>query len=176
MAIGLLRNAVLIAAAVVAAAVSAQVKPGIEVLRERGFDALRGKRVGLITNPTGVDNNLKSTIDILHESPEVNLVALFAPEHGVRGDIPAGQKVAAARDAASVLRTVLLPLRPCVSAFICLSTSFRIIALISPGISGKSCFKFSYPIIGPPFLTACLKLLPVPALCAFWSLPGRGGF
>lgn len=101
MAIGLLRNAVLIAAAVVAAAVSAQVKPGIEVLRERGFDVLRGKRVGLITNPTGVDNNLKSTIDILHESPEVNLVALFAPEHGVRGDIPAGQKVAAARDAAT---------------------------------------------------------------------------
>ncbi len=108
MAIGLLRNAVLIAAAVVAAAVSAQVKPGIEVLRERGFDALRGKRVGLITNPTGVDNNLKSTIDILHESPEVNLVALFAPEHGVRGDIPAGQKVAAARDAATGVKVYSL--------------------------------------------------------------------
>ena len=58
MAIGLLRNAVLIAAAVVAAAVSAQVKPGIEVLRERGFDVLRGKRVGVITNPTGVANNV----------------------------------------------------------------------------------------------------------------------
>lgn len=77
------------------------VKPGIEVLRDRGFDLLKGKRVGLITNPTGVDNALKSTIDILHEAPEVNLVALFAPEHGVRGDIPAGQKVAAAKDAAT---------------------------------------------------------------------------
>ena len=62
------------------------VKPGIEVLRESGFQALKGKRVGLITNPTGVDNALKSTIDILHEAPEVELVALFAPEHGVRGN------------------------------------------------------------------------------------------
>lgn len=77
------------------------VKPGIEVLRDRGFDLLKGKRVGLITNPTGIDNSMKSTIDILHEAPEVNLVALFAPEHGVRGDIPAGQKVAPAKDAAT---------------------------------------------------------------------------
>lgn len=66
------------------------VKTGIEVLRERHFDCLRGKRVGLCTNPTGVDHNLKSTIDILHEAPEVNLVALFGPEHGVRGNIHAG--------------------------------------------------------------------------------------
>jgi uncharacterized protein YbbC (DUF1343 family) len=75
------------------------VKPGIETLRDNGFELLKGKRVGLITNPTGVDNDLKSTIDILHEAPGVNLVALFAPEHGVRGDIPAGQKVAVAKDA-----------------------------------------------------------------------------
>jgi uncharacterized protein YbbC (DUF1343 family) len=44
---------------------SAQVKPGIEVLRDNGFKELEGKRVGLITNPTGVDSRLKSTIDIL---------------------------------------------------------------------------------------------------------------
>lgn len=69
------------------------VKPGIEVLRENNFAQLRGKRVGLITNPSGVDNNLKSTIDILHEAPEVDLVALYSPEHGVRGDIYAGEKV-----------------------------------------------------------------------------------
>ena len=55
------------------------VKPGIEVLRERGFEGLRGKRVGLVTNPSGVDSRLKSTIDILFEAPEVNLVALFGP-------------------------------------------------------------------------------------------------
>ncbi len=72
---------------------SAQVKPGIEVLRDKGFEGLRGKRVGLITNPTGIDNNLKSTIDILHEAPDVELVALFSPEHGVRGDVHAGDHV-----------------------------------------------------------------------------------
>ncbi|MCD8388039.1 MAG: DUF1343 domain-containing protein [Bacteroidales bacterium] len=70
-----------------------QVKPGIELLRDNDFAALKGKRVGLITNPTGVDNSLKSTIDILHEAPDVELVALFAPEHGVRGDVHAGDKV-----------------------------------------------------------------------------------
>lgn len=71
----------------------ARVKPGIEVLRESGFRALEGKRVGLLTNPSGVDGNLKSTADILSEAPNVNLVALFAPEHGVRGDVYAGGKV-----------------------------------------------------------------------------------
>ena len=70
-----------------------RVKPGVEVLRESGFDILKGKKVGLVTNPSGVDRNLKSTIDILFEAPEVNLVALFGPEHGVRGDVYAGGKV-----------------------------------------------------------------------------------
>lgn len=70
-----------------------KVKTGIEVLRERNFDLLKGKRVGLVTNPTGVDSKLKSTIDILFESPEVNLVALYGPEHGVRGNYSAGEYV-----------------------------------------------------------------------------------
>ncbi|MEJ2618531.1 MAG: DUF1343 domain-containing protein, partial [Ignavibacteriaceae bacterium] len=69
------------------------VKTGIEVLRDRNFDILKGKRVGLVTNPTGVDSKLKSTIDILNESPNVNLVALFGPEHGVRGDFTAGDYI-----------------------------------------------------------------------------------
>lgn len=68
-------------------------KPGVEVLRDHGFRELAGKRVGLITNPTGVDNNLKSTVDILHEAANVELVALFGPEHGVRGDVHAGDNV-----------------------------------------------------------------------------------
>ena len=68
-------------------------KPGVEVLRDHGFRELTGKRVGLITNPTGVDNNLKSTVDILHEAANVELVALFGPEHGVRGDVHAGDNV-----------------------------------------------------------------------------------
>jgi len=72
---------------------SAVVKPGIEVLRDSGFAPLQGKRVGLVTNPSGIDNNLKSTIDILHEAPGVELVALFGPEHGVRGNAHAGDAV-----------------------------------------------------------------------------------
>jgi uncharacterized protein YbbC (DUF1343 family) len=70
-----------------------QVKPGIDVLREKGFEPLRGKRIGLITNPTGVDSQLRSTIDILHEAPGVELVALYGPEHGVRGEYPAGELI-----------------------------------------------------------------------------------
>lgn len=70
-----------------------KVKLGIDVLEERGFDILKGKRVGLITNPTGVSQNLRSTVDILFEAPEVDLVALFGPEHGVRGNFFAGDKV-----------------------------------------------------------------------------------
>lgn len=77
---------------VVALAATAGVKPGVEVLRDNGFKQLAGKKVGLITNPTGVDNDLKSTIDILHDAPNVELVALFAPEHGVRGDVHAGDE------------------------------------------------------------------------------------
>lgn len=80
-------------ATAIALGASAQVKPGIEVLRDMDFAPLKGKRVGLITNPTGVDNNLKSTIDILHEAPDVELVGLYAPEHGVRGDVHAGDHV-----------------------------------------------------------------------------------
>lgn len=77
----------------------AQVKPGIEVLLTEQLDLVRGKRVGLITNPTGVTSQLVSTIDALHAQPEVKLVALFGPEHGVRGDVSAGNHVADMVDA-----------------------------------------------------------------------------
>jgi len=77
---------------------SAQVKPGIETLRDDKFKMLEGKRVGLITNQTGVDSRLKSTIDILFEAPNVNLVALYSPEHGIRGDVTAGENIADAKD------------------------------------------------------------------------------
>ena len=79
------------------------VKPGIEVLRERGFEGLVGKRVGLVTNPSGVDRNLKSTIDILYSAPGVELVALYGPEHGVRGDMYAGDKVSDSKGAVTGL-------------------------------------------------------------------------
>lgn len=69
------------------------VRVGVDVLESRGFEGLKGKRVGLVTNPSGVDRNLRSTIDILNEAEDVNLVALFGPEHGVRGDAYAGDIV-----------------------------------------------------------------------------------
>ena len=75
-----------------------RVKPGIETLRDSGFEALKGKRVGLITNPTGIDNSFNATIDILDQAEGVELVALFAPEHGVRGDITAGATVGNSTD------------------------------------------------------------------------------
>ncbi len=84
-----------------ASAQKIRIKTGIEVLKEQNFKMLEGKRVGLITNPTGVDNNLKSTIDILHEAKNVNLVALFGPEHGVRGDVHAGDHVDNSNDAST---------------------------------------------------------------------------
>ncbi len=77
---------------------SAVVKPGVEVLRDGGFKELQGKRVGLVTNPSGIDNSLKSTVDILNEAPGVKLVALFGPEHGVRGNAHAGDAVGDAVD------------------------------------------------------------------------------
>lgn len=79
------------------------VKPGVEVLRERGFEGLVGKKVGLVTNPSGVDRNLMSTIDILYSAPGVELVALYGPEHGVRGDMYAGDKVNNSTDAVTGL-------------------------------------------------------------------------
>lgn len=76
----------------------AKVRPGIEVLEERGFEGLVGRNVGLVTNPSGVDSQLRSTIDILFNAPGVRLKALFGPEHGVRGDAYAGSYVADSKD------------------------------------------------------------------------------
>ena len=79
------------------------VKPGVEVLRDGGFKELQGKRVGLVTNPSGVDRYLRSTVDILFNAPGVNLVALYGPEHGVRGDVYAGGHVTDTKDEATGL-------------------------------------------------------------------------
>lgn len=66
------------------------VKLGIEVLLESRLDLVKGKKVGLITNPTGVDGRLKSDIDLLRESGQVDLAALYGPEHGIRGNVQGG--------------------------------------------------------------------------------------
>lgn len=102
------RTILSIAVALTALIAAAVTKPGIETLRDSGFAQLNGKRVGLITNPTGVDNNLKSTVDILHEAAGVNLVALFGPEHGVRGDVHAGDSVGNSVDAATGVKVYSL--------------------------------------------------------------------
>ncbi len=61
------------------------VKLGVEVLVDEQLDLIRGKKVGLITNPSAVNSKLVSSVDLLANTPGVNLVALFGAEHGVRG-------------------------------------------------------------------------------------------
>lgn len=95
--------AVLMACNTAVAADEPVVKTGIEVLRDREFKGLVGKRVGLVTNPSGVDHLLNSTVDILFNAPGVELVALYGPEHGVRGDVYAGGHVTDTKDEATGL-------------------------------------------------------------------------
>jgi len=64
-------------------------KTGIDVLESEKFVSLRGKRVGLITNQTGMDSQGRRTIDVLAHADGVKLVALFSPEHGIEGKVDA---------------------------------------------------------------------------------------
>jgi uncharacterized protein YbbC (DUF1343 family) len=68
-----------------AQAASAQVRPGVEVFLAKPPSEVVGKRVGLITNHSGLDRQGRTTIDLLAGSNQIKLVALFAPEHGIRG-------------------------------------------------------------------------------------------
>ena len=92
-----------------AAMAQARVRPGIDVLLTDSLGLVRGKRVGLITNHTGVfqygvgmaagaPRTSGSSIDALYEAPDVELVAIFGPEHGVRGEAEAGAKVESSVD------------------------------------------------------------------------------
>jgi len=74
---------------------------GIDVLEMQDFAPLKGKRIGLITNQTGIDRNSHSTIDLLAHAPGVKLVALFSPEHGIRG--VQDESVSSSTDAATGL-------------------------------------------------------------------------
>jgi len=79
------------------------VETGLDVLVRDNFRILKRKKVGLITNPTGVDRNLRSTVDILYNAPGVTLTALYGPEHGVRGEFTAGEIIGSAKDPATGL-------------------------------------------------------------------------
>ncbi len=83
---------------VAAANANARVSPGVEVFMAQHLGLIKGKRVGLITNQTGVDSQGRATIDLLKNAPGVNLVALFAPEHGIRGDVKAGEHFPGGKD------------------------------------------------------------------------------
>lgn len=75
-----------------------RVRTGIEVLRARGCAALKGKRVGLLTNPSAVDGQLDSTLDILRRAEGVQLDVLFSPEHGIAGALADGELIDSGRD------------------------------------------------------------------------------
>jgi len=78
-----------------------RVRTGIEVLLSDSIHLIRGKRVGLITNHTGVGPDGRSSIDLLFKAPGVRLTALYGPEHGIRGVARAGDKVASSVDSAT---------------------------------------------------------------------------
>jgi uncharacterized protein YbbC (DUF1343 family) len=79
------------------------VRTGLELLIERGHPLVDGRRIGLVTNHTAIDRNLRSAIDLLHRDPRFDLVHLYGPEHGVRGDAQAGDPVGSFTDEATGL-------------------------------------------------------------------------
>ncbi len=80
-----------------------RVLPGLEVLLRDSLHLVRGMRVGFLTNQTAITSTGESGIDLLHRAPEVNLVALYGPEHGLRGGIEGGVRIEHGRDAATGL-------------------------------------------------------------------------
>jgi uncharacterized protein YbbC (DUF1343 family) len=85
--------AILLLLPMLARAGTANVRFGIDVLEEANFAPLAGKRVGLVANPASVDAKLRPTSDVLANAKQVNLVALFGPEHGIYGNAYAGDDV-----------------------------------------------------------------------------------
>lgn len=79
---------------------NASVLTGIDVLETQDFELLKGKRIGLLTNQTGVDSSGRRTIDVLAHAPGVQLTAIFSPEHGVTGELDVTH-VGNSRDAAT---------------------------------------------------------------------------
>ena len=74
-------------------ATTTAVQPGIEVFISHVPASIRGKRVGLITNQSGIDRSRNSDIDLIAQHPDLKLVALLAPEHGIRGTAAEGERI-----------------------------------------------------------------------------------
>jgi len=91
----------LIASAALPGQANPRVTPGISVLLQDSLHLIRGKRVGLITNHTGRDEQGRSSIDLIHNAPGVRLTALFGPEHGIRGAADAGERIVSTVDRAT---------------------------------------------------------------------------
>ncbi len=89
---------ILIALSSLHAQKKAPVLTGLDVVVAGNFSEFQGKRVGIITNHTGIDSERRHIADLFHAAAGVKLVALFGPEHGIRGDAPAGAKIATQTD------------------------------------------------------------------------------
>jgi len=131
---------------------ASEVLPGIDILAQRNFDLLQGKRVGLITNQTGRSANGSSTIDLMATAPGVQLVALFSPEHGIRGE--ADVKLASGVDQRSGL--------PIHSLY---GTSCRPTPEMLAGIE---LLVFDIQDIGARFYTYITTLYHIMSACARW--------
>ena len=88
------------------APVSYRTLNGIDILQEAGFRELAGLKLGLVTNQTGRNRAGRLTVDLLHEAPDLKLVRIFSPEHGLRGELD--EKVADGVDAGSGLPVISL--------------------------------------------------------------------
>ncbi|MFE1556195.1 exo-beta-N-acetylmuramidase NamZ domain-containing protein [Streptomyces sp. NPDC058734] len=85
------------------AAAGGRVRTGFERLAADGYAELAGQRIGVVTNPTGITDDARHLVDVLHADERVDLVAVFGPEHGFRGTAQAGGSEAAGRDPATGL-------------------------------------------------------------------------
>ncbi len=81
-----------------------KVRAGLDVLLEKHLSLLEGKKVGIITNQTGIASTGEHIVDLLSRRPGISISALFAPEHGIRGDLPDAMKMASYMDERTGIR------------------------------------------------------------------------
>ncbi len=110
-------------------------KLGLDCFLEKDYSLVEKKRVGLLSNLTGVNQSLQPTIDLLYQHSKVNLVSLFAPEHGIRGDAKEGEHIKFSIDLIlvyqSIASTVKLenPLLKCLKTLMSFFLIYKILVL-----------------------------------------------